>query len=125
MDYIYRIQDKDGRGPWKPGFSRYWCEDKSDEVHAKLKPWPLEFGLGILDAVNNYEHVACGCTSPEQLRTWFSEIEYGRLLKYGYMAFQIVPWRILAQSDIQCVFTTRRPLRKESLLIDLYPTNGD
>lgn len=27
---IYRVQDADGRGPFKPGFSRKWVIDRDD-----------------------------------------------------------------------------------------------
>ena len=39
---IYRVQDAQGRGPWKPGFSHRWVEDRPD--HYNLPPWFVEFG---------------------------------------------------------------------------------
>jgi hypothetical protein len=40
--FVYRIQDKKGRGPYRPGFSSQWVEDRDD--HDNLFPWYQEFG---------------------------------------------------------------------------------
>jgi len=40
--FVYRVQDKEGRGPWRPGFSQIWVETRLD--HMFLPPWYVEFG---------------------------------------------------------------------------------
>lgn len=40
---IYRVQDAEGRGPWRPGFSKYWVCDRDD--HDVLIPWMKECAL--------------------------------------------------------------------------------
>ena len=37
MPTVYRVQDADGRGPFKPGFSHQWVEERAD--HENLLPW--------------------------------------------------------------------------------------
>ncbi len=36
MSKIYRVQDPEGRGPWKPGFSQVWATT-ADEYATLLK----------------------------------------------------------------------------------------
>ena len=112
---IYRIQDKHGRGPWKPGFSHRWVQTRED--HNNLHPWYVEFGE--LD-FSSFNHCAVGCLSVEQLRRWFSQHEYKTLLKYGYNSVKICVDEIIATSDIQTVFSRKKPLFKDVLKIKLY-----
>ncbi|AVR89055.1 hypothetical protein [Thauera aromatica] len=105
---VYRIQDADGRGPWKLGFSRHWVEDRDD--HDLLIPWYREFGRVDQRAIVGM-HIGCGCRTEEQLRRWFTPTEYARLVEFGYRAVQMEVGRILAESNIQCVFERVRPLR--------------
>ena len=115
---VFRIQDVEGRGPWKPGFSHKWVQDRED--HENLLPWHIEFGR-VTQYAYSWELIGCGCTSIEQLRRWFTDVEYCTLLSYGYQAVQITASRILAQSDTQCVFTTKIPFNKQFVIFDLYP----
>lgn len=114
---VYRIQDKDGRGPWRPGFSKHWIESRPDHEH--LVPWLQEFGPVHFRAIVGM-HLGCGCTSVDQLRRWFSPAEYQRLIEFGYQAVRMEAGRILAQSDIQCVFERAKPLHKNVSQFDLY-----
>ncbi len=121
---IYRIQDKKGRGPWKPGFSTKWVEYRPD--HENLPPWTIEF---INKPIRNsdgkillYKEKAfgCGCITIKQLKRWFSESEYKTLLKFGYRSVEIKPSRIIAESDIQCIFATKKLLKNIGKPFKLY-----
>lgn len=117
-DFIYRVQDIYGRGPWKPGFSHRWVETRPD--HDNLPPWYVEFGR--VDQQLLYgEHGGSGCRTIEQLRRWFTESEYRKLLSFGYCAVKMQVGRILAESEIQCVFGRAKPLNSEEVeIIRLY-----
>ena len=117
-EVIYRIQDKDGRGPWRPGFSRRWVETRPD--HDNLPPWIVEFGPVHLQVLYG---CACGsgCMNLDQLRRWFTESEYRTLLKFGYRAVRMEVGRVLAKSDIQCLFERAKPLSEDVIEVDLYP----
>lgn len=118
---VFRVQDKDGRGPWKPGFSQQWTEDRPDEEYAALVPWTSEFGLEkIIRRSIQGMHIGCGCRTLEQLRRWFTATEYATLQGFGYQAYRIKVGRILGESDIQCVFERAQPLRFGGRRIDLY-----
>ena len=118
MITVYRVQDKDGRGPWKPGFSHRWVEDRDD--HDVLIPWYQEFGRVERLAIAGM-HLGCGCRTIEQLRRWFTLKEYKKLVEFGYRAVSMGCGRALGESDIQVVFERSRPLREAVTPISLYP----
>lgn len=116
---IYRVQDCDGRGPWKPGFSHRWVEDRPD--HDELVPFIHDLGMQVLANHIQGMAIGCGCRTLEQLRRWFTRSEYEKLLGFGYRAVQLEAGRILGQSKIQLVFERVDPLRIGAVPVDLYP----
>lgn len=116
-DIIYRIQDQDGRGPFKPGFSHKWVSERRD--HENLRSWLEEFGP-VHNQLLVGEHCGCGCKSLDQLRRWFTKSEYKKLRKFGYRAVKLNPGRIIAESDTQCVFGRATPLHKGAENVRLY-----
>lgn len=119
---IYRVQDKDGRGPWKPGFSIQWVENPNDpERMKKLPAFYMEFGFGFMKKHIEGMPWGSGCTSLEQLQKWFTPLEYSRLIGFGYRAVEMEAGRILEQSELQCVFERSKPLNQEVNEVDLYP----
>lgn len=118
---VYRVQDKDGRGPWKPGFSKHWVEDRPD--HEFLVTWPQQFGTKFLDRATIGLNIGCGCRNLNQLRRWFTENEYRTLLGLGYTAVRMKDAKILVESDVQCVFERVKSFKEDYELIVLYPGN--
>lgn len=119
---VFRVQDRAGRGPWKPGFSSRWVEDRED--HDNLAPWPYELGDAPLRDHISGMAMGCGCLSLEQLRRWFTPSEYRTLQKHGYRAVKMTVGRVLASSEIQCVFERVKPLREDVEPVELYPQNA-
>lgn len=117
MNIIYRVQDKDGRGPWKPGFSHKWVKTRPD--HDNLHPWPFEFNVNDILKNKNF-NMACGCKTIEQLKRWFTEQEYKILKQYGYFAVKLKADKVFAESDIQCVFGCKKPIKKNVKKFKLY-----
>lgn len=116
---IYRIQDAEGRGPWKPGFSHRWVQYRED-LH-NLVPWFLEFDESMILALVIHSRgcaFGSGCRTKEQLRRWFTEREYSTLLEFGYRSVKMGANLILAESEIQLVF-----MRSSSLERDVEPFN--
>jgi len=121
MEVIYRIQDSVGRGPWRPGFSRRWVEDRED--HDNLLPWMAEFGP-VHKKILWGEHCGSGCRTLGQLRRWFTPSEYKTLLFYGYRAVRMEVNRVLAESDIQLFFGRAKPLSCDVIGVELYDCGG-
>lgn len=118
VSIVYRVQNLEGRGPWRPGFSHLWVRDRDD--HDNLRPWVEQFGLGIIPRWSPYWYYGCGCRTLEQLRRWFTAEEYATLRAYGYQAVIMDVHRVLAESDIQLVFQRVRPLYAGAEPVDLY-----
>jgi hypothetical protein len=119
MDIVYRIQGKDGRGPWRPGFSHKWVDPRDD--HKNLKSWVEEFRSISLPSYPEAEtHFACGCRTVEHLRRWFNTKEYRALLSHGYQAVALHAEKIIAESETQLVFMKHGPLNKGALPFALY-----
>lgn len=118
---IFRVQDKEGRGPWRPGFSHKWVEDRDD--HDNLVPWLHEFGRVDGTAIYGMA-IGCGCLTLDQLRRWFTESEYRTLQRYGYHAVKMQVGRVLAASELQCVFERAKPLRCDVERVELYSPNS-
>jgi len=117
METVYRIQDKEGRGPWKPGFSHKWVEDRKD--HNNLLPWYIEFGRIDKNLLVG-EYSGSGCRTIDQLKRWFTKAEYKKLKKLGYKSVEIKVNRVLAESNIQLFFGRATPLKKSIKTINLY-----
>ena len=98
MEFVFRVQDKNGRGPFKPGFSHNWVIDRPD--HANLSPWFVEFGR-VDKNVSPVWSSGSACRTTEQLRRWFTKPEYKKLKKLGYRAYKIKAL-VIIESDIQC-----------------------
>ena len=119
MVKVFRVQDSEGRGPFRPGLSKHWVIDRDD--HENLKPWPKEFG----DILPRGEwpfgkHYGCACRTLDQLRRWFNENEYSTLQQLGFKAVQMDVQRVLAEGDTQLVFLRNRPLRTDVDAVELY-----
>ena len=114
---VYRIQDAQGRGPWRPGFSQLWVRDRKD--HENLVPWFVEFGP-VHENATDGEFIGCGCRTIKELKRWFTKKEYKTLLAFGYRAVEMKAKRALGASDIQCLFVRDVPLRINIEMVELY-----
>jgi hypothetical protein len=118
---VFRVQDKDGRGPFKPGFSSTWVEDRDD--HDNLVPWFVEMGRVDLQMIVGMSG-GTACRTLDQLRRWFTPSEYKTLRRHGYHAVQLDAGRIIGESAIQLFFERCRPLKDGATPVELYPENA-
>lgn len=117
MTIIYRVQDREGRGPWRPGFSQKWADYTPDKE--VLLPSYIEMP-GAADKRHHGYHIGIGCISPDQLRRWFTKKEYETLMGYGYRCVTFIGKAFLGESENQCMFESRRPLAEHDGLFSLY-----
>jgi hypothetical protein len=118
---VFRVQDKDGRGPFKPGFSSTWVEDRDD--HDNLVPWFVEMGRVDLQMIAGMSG-GTACRTLDQLRRWFTPSEYKTLRRHGYQAVRLEAGRIIGESGIQLFFERCRPLKEGAIPVELYPENA-
>ena len=109
-EIIFRVQDADGRGPWKPGFSSQWMDRTRDEwlppIYDELNIHPHHLGRLVPRGMN----AGCGCRTMDGLRRWFSRAELRRLSRHGYSVVRVVPDKILAETPTQVLFGCFKPL---------------
>ena len=107
---LFRIQDKEGRGPFRPGLSTQWA----DATGGKMLP-PIYKELGIeptklRDIVPKGLHCGCACKTPTQLQDWFTRTERRRLLALGFGIVRFEPDVIIAETPNQVLFGCTEPL---------------
>lgn len=115
MTRVLRLQDVDGRGPFKPGLTKRWIDDDGPPQPA---PWLQDFP-GLLKKMNENGHYGCGVRTMEQLRVWFSPTELVRLRILGYRCVAMTVDKVLAESRHQLVFMRHKPLREDVEEIEL------
>lgn len=107
---LYRVQDGDGRGPWKPGFSGRWVDTNSSQ---KLQEDVVSaFGLGWRDEIPAGWHCGCACRTLEALLAWFTPVEMRRLEGFGYAPVVIDADAIIRENSDQVIFARRKRLDK-------------
>lgn len=114
---VYRMQDAEGRGPWRPGMGLLWVEDRPD--HDNLRTTLEEFG-NFIPSLTRGKHFGCGCRTVEQMRRWFTQGEYRSLKRFGYRAVMLDVDRIAKESLTQLIFERDRPLREGAVEFNLY-----
>jgi hypothetical protein len=122
---VYRVQDKDGRGPFRPGMTAQWLDAEPKAHQDRLQAWTQQFGFKqICQRRKPEEAMGCACDSLNQLRLWFSETEMKELKKLGYQVVKLEADRVLGHSAEQVVFVRKRPLREGVEVVELYPGKG-
>ena len=117
MTVIYRIQDRYGRGPWKPGFSRQWVEDREDLDN--LAPMKVDINKVHLRNACGYA-MGFGCKTTAELRRWITPGEYEKLKEFGYRAVRMKVDGILQEDDTQVLFERAFPLSHKVTVFKLY-----
>lgn len=111
METLLRVQDSEGRGPFKPGFSGRWRDRTLFPGMKELPTFMEEFGLkSILRLLRPGEHMGCAVRDLRGIHRWFSPTERMRLRELGYSVVKIEVDRILAESENQITFARSRPL---------------
>lgn len=108
---VYRVQDYEGRGPFKPGFSRFWCDPDFAPGQKDMPTFMEEFGN---DAIHRLafpfeRHFGSAVRTVGKLREWFSDDERRRLKGMGYYIAAIHHARVLAESPNQLLIASRLP----------------
>lgn len=112
---VYRVQDAEGRGPWRPGFSRTWIDADGPPLPPALHE---DFGDGVykvLRATKGY----CGSAvnDIERLAGWFTPLEQLRLQLLGYNPVCILADEVLYESPHQLVIRCNEPLARTALIL--------
>lgn len=109
---MLRIQDAEGRGPWRPGFSQFWIDpDKDDSL---CPPMMVEFpnwreAIGLAQA-QGLTHFGCCVLGVGGLHRWFTPPEMCRLRQYGYFLVDASMLKPILRGKSQIIGASRKPL---------------
>lgn len=108
--HVYRVQGLDGRGPFRPGFSRYWADDDFAPGIVAPPTWMDEFGADAIDRLGKRgEYFGSAVRAIADISKWFSTTEQSRLATMGFNVVSLRAFRILAESPNQVLFARRSP----------------
>lgn len=96
---VYRVQDRQGRGPFKPGMTDRWRDPDGND----FPPIQAEFGLAWREEIPRGWHCGCAFRDPSQAGEWFSAAECGRLASLGYHLVALAGCRVLRESPHQMI----------------------
>lgn len=116
MTTIYRVQDAEGRGPYRPGTSHLWTDDD----HDRNPPFFIEFGWPIASIPFKWlrdENGGCGFRDLDQLSEWFSPNERRKLAARHFLIVRMDADRIIAESSRQLVFGRSKPLWADFIVV--------
>lgn len=113
---IYRVQDKEGRGPFRPGFTKHWIDAESEQH------WQQDvisaFGLAWRDEIPRGWSCGCACLTLEGVGKWFLPVERKRLAEFGYSLVRMDADRMIRSNADQVIFARRAPLTRNVMILD-------
>jgi hypothetical protein len=84
---IYRVQDNEGRGPFRPGMTTRWLRDEVDErllpVYQDIPDFSERINRARMKA-RGALYAGVACRSLEQFLLWFNGRERQTLQRLGY-----------------------------------------
>lgn len=110
---VYRVQDRDGRGPFKPGMTDRWRDLDGND----FPPVQAEFGLSWLDEIPRGWHCGCAFRGPAHAAEWFSAAECDRLARLGYELVTLSGCRVIRESRHQMIVARPAPFRQRARVV--------
>jgi hypothetical protein len=108
-ELVCRIQDADGRGPYRPFFSHHWSEREGGP-----DPFYLAFPQVMSQMATIYKErggsFGCAFRNIKQASAWFSPNEVLKLALLGYALCWIEVDEVLAENEDQLVVWSKAPL---------------
>lgn len=108
---LLRVQDREGRGPYRPGLSERWV----DAWRTSQLPPIYEEVPSFVALVNNAHreglHIGCAVRGLEAMLAWFSPMELMRLHDMGFGIVDASACEVLMETKHQLVIGSKSPLR--------------
>jgi len=104
---VYRVQGSNGRGPWRPGFSRQWIDEDAPAGRLTQNIFDLVPARTLL-ALPRHFHYGCACRTMGDLLEWFTPLECVRLEKLGFYPVSLAIDAIIAESEWQMLVGRER-----------------
>ncbi len=82
---LLRMQDSNGRGPFKPGFSNQWVDyARRFDLPALQDDFGLDFKPMIDGAFKRGLHLGTAVRGVDRFNLWFTKSERVKLAMFGY-----------------------------------------
>ena len=108
---LLRMQDQSGRGPWKPGFSKYWVDDVRDfDLPPVQQDFGLDWALMVDAAFRRGLHLGVAVRGVKRFNKWFTSTERVRLALLGYQIVDASECEVLGETNWQAVIGSEAPL---------------
>jgi hypothetical protein len=106
---LWRVQDRDGRGPWRPGFSDVWMTDATPTVGRAILQ---ERGIKPIIARAHKAGLYLGCAfRPDRRQFWFGDGDLSLLQRLGFRIADVSTCDVLFESEQQALIGCRFPLK--------------
>jgi hypothetical protein len=109
-EHIYRIQDSEGRGPFKPGFTHLWIDKERQPFPPPFTEHP-KFASVVKRAHSKGLHLGAAVIGWPSLARWFSTDELFRLYERGYWIVDARGCTVELYDDFQVLVSSPLPLR--------------
>jgi hypothetical protein len=107
---VFRLQDREGRGPFRPGFSSMWL-DEDVGARAALPSWIEEFGADAFERLAPKGSFGFSAVRTiDKLRDWFTDAERQRLYGFGFFLVEVPHANIICESEHQVLAWRSLPL---------------
>lgn len=108
---LLRMQDANGRGPYKPGFSARWLDDTRDfSLPALQEDFGLDFKPMVDAAFRRGLHLGTAVRGAERFNEWFTKTERVKLALLGYRVVDASGCEVLGETKWQVVIGSPNPL---------------
>lgn len=111
MKRLLRVQDKEGRGPWRPGFSAKWVDDNRDFSFPPIFSEVENLHEIAARAHEKGLHIGCA-VGTRHFSQWFTDAEIVRLKAFGFRVVNATPCQIIAKTPTQVLVASHLPLSK-------------
>lgn len=108
---LLRMQDANGRGPWKPGFSEKWVDnDRRFDLPALQEDFGFDLKPMVEAAFKRGLHLGTAVRGAHRFNQWFTANERVKLALHGYRIVDASACEVLGETNWQVVIGSVEPL---------------
>lgn len=108
---LLRMQDGNGRGPWKPGFSEQWVDNtRRFDLPSLQEDFGVDFRPMVDAAFKRGLHLGTAVKGVEKFNQWFTASERVKLAMFGYRIVDASQCEVLGETNWQVVIGSQQPL---------------
>lgn len=118
---VFRYQDNEGRGPFKPGMTERWLVDHGSKpvgLINELGVWRVRLAMETFVRKHQEIHnFGFGCESLDDIFRWFTPSERRTLDRLGYQLVAMLADDLVARNPNEVLFARRRPLSRRAVIL--------